>query len=179
MPRKTSRARAKEFVLTERRVKLIDYRNEGRKYHEFYAELGYATPSHASKDFQRCLEHVIAEERHSLEVYRQAELMKLDTLSVAAMRVLNRKHYHVAPNGHIVEDPNGGPLVDDGPNLAAMDRLIRIGDRRAKLLGLDQPQRLEVLTIDAIDAEIQRLHSEIAALGTEAGQAPGVEAPQG
>lgn len=177
MPRKTRTARAKQVTLTERRVKLVEYRNEGRQYHEFYEELGYATPSAASRDFQRCLEHVIAEERHSLEVYRQAELMKLDHLSVAAMRVLHRTHYHVAPNGRIVEDPGGGPLVDDGPNLAAMDRLIRIGDRRAKLLGLDQPQRLEVLTIDAIDAQISALTEQLAALGSEAGADAGTEAP--
>jgi hypothetical protein len=35
-------------------------------------------------------------------------------------------------------------LEDDAPVLAAVDRLLRIQERRAKLLGLDAPVRADV-----------------------------------
>jgi len=59
--------------------------------------------------------------------------------------------------GEIVRDPETGEaLVDDAPVLAANDRLLRIQERRAKLLGIEAPQqiitdatvRYEVVDID-------------------------------
>jgi hypothetical protein len=50
---------------------------------------------------------------------------------------------------------------------------IRVLERRAKMLGLDAPTRTEVLTLDAIDAEIRQLEAELArrAAGGAAGGA--------
>jgi len=42
----------------------------------------------------------------------------------------------------------------------AVDRLLAVMDRRARLLGLDRPAKHEVLTIDAIDHEIARLMAQ-------------------
>jgi hypothetical protein len=39
---------------------------------------------------------------------------------------------------------------------------VRVAERRARMLGLDAPTRTEVLTIDAIDAEIRQLEAELA-----------------
>ncbi len=53
------------------------------------------------------------------------------------------------------------PLRDRAPVLAAIDRLLKIEERRAKLLGLDAPVRAELITIDAIEAEVARLAAEL------------------
>lgn len=47
----------------------------------------------------------------------------------------------------------------------SVDRVLSVMDRRARLLGLDKPERFEhtVITEDAIDAEIRRLEADIAA----------------
>jgi hypothetical protein len=52
------------------------------------------------------------------------------------------------------------------PVLQAIDRLLKIQERRARLLGLDAPtqHRVNVLSEDAIDAEIARLEAELRAL---------------
>ncbi|WP_188195602.1 hypothetical protein [Nonomuraea sp. SYSU D8015] len=39
---------------------------------------------------------------------------------------------------------DGAPLVDDGPKLAAIDRLLKIQARRAALLGLDAEKKVSV-----------------------------------
>jgi hypothetical protein len=87
------------------------------------------------------------------EELRQLELMQLDELARAARAVLERKHLMVS-HGKIVrlgqpfvnddgnaevDDGRGEPLKDDAPVLAAIDRLLKIQERRAKLLGLDIP----------------------------------------
>jgi hypothetical protein len=162
-------SRAKRADIADRRAKLIKYRLAGRAYDDIYEELGYSSAHAASRDFSRALESNIAEQRTSMEVYREAELMKLDDLTTKAMNVLLTRHFVTTQAGKIVEHPETGqPLLDDGPVLHAIDRLLKIGDRRAKLLGLDAPQRLEVLSIDAIDDQIRGLTEQLAALDGEA-----------
>jgi hypothetical protein len=141
--------------------------------------LDYSSRGAACQDVTRALEAHIAEQRTSLEVYRETELMRLDQLTVEVIRVLKGRHYVVTQSGKIVDDPRtGAPILDDGPVLHAVDRLLKIQDRRAKLLGLDAAQRMEVLSLDAIDAAISELNAQLAASGGEAEQLAGTEAPQ-
>lgn len=86
------------------------------------------------------------------------ELAKLDAYEQAALEVLARKHVTVS-NGRLITI-DGEPLLDDGPVLQALDRLMKIADRRARLLGLDAPSRVEVT--DSLDADIERLVAELA-----------------
>lgn len=169
MPKGRSRAEAPAVVA--RRTALVEARLEGKRYSEIYQELGYSSPGAASRDFNRALEAAIAEQRASIEVYRETELQRLDQMTLICYRVLASRHYAIAPGGRIVEDPTTGePLPDDSIMLATLDRLLKIQDRRSKLLGLDAPQRLEVLTIDAIDAQIAELEQRLATAGSETGE---------
>jgi Lon protease-like protein len=172
--------RAKTAAIAERRAKLIDYRRERRPYREFYAELGYSSPYAASRDFNRALEENLAKVRTSIEAYREAALLELDDLAAVALRIMASQHYAVGTGGRVALDPDTGvPLIDHGPNLAAIDRVLRIQDRQAKLLGLDAAQKVEVLTLDALDAEAARLNDLLAAGDREAAEAAGDQAPPG
>lgn len=155
-------SRAERAATAARRAKLVEYRRKKIPYAQFYAELGYASVQAARKDFTRALEENIAAQHASVEVYREEQLEELDYLAEEAHRVLRAKHYVVsAASGKVALDPDTGePLIDDGPTLAAIDRLVKILDRVAKLRGLDQV-KIQVLTIDAIEAEIQRLSTEL------------------
>jgi hypothetical protein len=169
-------SRATIAAVAARRAKLVAYRQRRRPYEEIYEELGYSSPSAARKDFTRALEESIAAQHQSVEVYREEQLNELDHLAGEAHKVLREQHYVVSASGRVAVDPvTEEPLIDYAPKLAAIDRLVKILDRVAKLRGLDQI-KVQVLTIDAIDAEIQRLHGELAALGDEAGEAAGAEA---
>lgn len=79
--------------------------------------------------------------------YRNEQLERLDALLVAANKVLAREHYAVS-NGKVVYH-NNNPVRDDGPVLAAIAAVVRIEERRAKLLGLDMPARTHVTVEDA------------------------------
>lgn len=94
------------------------------------------------------------------------ELLKLDMLEVAALDVLKANHIYVS-DGRVVKD-DGEPITDYKPVLMAVDRLLRISERRSKLNGLDAPtkQTITVVTEDAVDAELRRLaelHEQLSA----------------
>jgi hypothetical protein len=81
----------------------------------------------------------------------------LDELTRKAFEVLDATHYVHTPAGKLVYGPDGHPLVDPMPALYAIDRLLRIDERRARLFGLDAPIRRDDFTIDEIDAAIAEL----------------------
>ncbi|MDR3079836.1 MAG: hypothetical protein LBV60_02715 [Streptomyces sp.] len=174
------RPRAERAATAERRAKLVEYRRRKVPYSQIYEELGYSSPEAASKDFHRTLEENLAGQHASVEVYREEQLVELDYLAEEAHKILRARHYVVTASGRIVEDPETGqPLVDDGPVLAAIDRLVKILDRIAKLRGLDAPQRMEVMTIDAIESAIADLNEQLAAADAEAEAAAGAEGAPG
>ena len=172
-------SRAERAAVAARRAKLVVFRRQRRPYAEIYEELGYTSANAARRDFTRALEESIAAQHASVEVYREEQLLELDHLAEEAHKVLRDEHFLVSNSGKIINNPlTNEPLHDPSPRLAAIDRLVKILDRVAKLRGLDQI-RVQVLTIDAIDAEIQRLSSELAALGDEAGEIAAAETADG
>jgi hypothetical protein len=172
------RSRAEGAAIAARRAKLVEYRRRKIPYADFYEELGYTSAVVARKDFARALEENIAAQNASVEVYREEQLQELDYLAEEAHKILRARHYVVTQSGKIVEDPETGqPMVDDGPVLAAIDRLVKILDRIAKLRGLDQI-KVEVMTIDAIEAAIVDLNNQLAASDVEAEALAGAEGAQ-
>jgi len=158
---KTGPTKAVRVTVADRRKRLIDARLEGRRFEDIWRELGYSSRGHATKDFHRTLEKHIAEQTASAEVYREAELMRLDD-ELGRLTGLYAKVERMASQ------------YDDGQYLPFVDRLLRIEDnrrrvaeRRAKLQGLDAPLRAEVRTLNAIDEEIADLTRQLAALDSE------------
>jgi hypothetical protein len=172
-------SRAQRTQTAERRARAVQMRLEGADYPAIAAELGYSDQAAAHKDITRALESAVTRQHKAVELLRQEELMRLDLLWVEVWKVLKRDHVTVS-NGRLVRDDRGQPLRDDGPVLAAVDRLVRILERRAKYLGLDAPTKHEVWTLDAIDRAIQELNAELGeAAASEAPGAAEAEASQG
>ena len=76
--------------------------------------------------------------------------------------MMRRTHYLVS-QGKIVRHPETDePLDDDGFKLACHDRLLRLEERRARMLGMDAPQRakIEVLTKDRFDEALDLATAE-------------------
>ncbi|SHL75449.1 hypothetical protein [Streptomyces yunnanensis] len=146
-------SKAQQAATAERRAKAIRMKIEGATYTQIADALGYASRSAAHMDVKRSLERHVVEEGLAIEAWRELELARLDTLQQAIWD----------------KAMSGDPRV--------IEAALKILDRRAKLLGLDSAIKLEVLTVDALDAQIQRLEAElnaaaIAAVDSEAGEAP-------
>lgn len=108
-------------------------------YQQIADAVGYSNKSDAWRAVQRCREAVIREAGAELVA---AEAAHLDDLFVEALEVLQRDHVTVS-HGRIVKDDSGQPILDDGPKLAAIDRLLRVRESYRKLYGADQPARVE------------------------------------
>ncbi len=169
---------AKRAQVAVRRSRAIAMRLEGRSYDQIAQELGYSSRATACKDVTRATEIAILEQRAGVEVLREQELMRLDQLWQEVWRVLKTEHY-VLSQGRIVEraqsDGTVAGLLDDGPVLQAIDRLLKIQERRSKYLGLDAPVRHEV-TLDELDDQIRTLTRELGlSVTVEAHETPRAE----
>lgn len=131
-------------------------RARGETYGAIASALGFRDRSGARQAVERCLAATVVEPSEEL---RAMQLAMLDELTVAALAVLDRRHIVVSAGRVMLV--NGEPLLDDAPVLAAIDRLVRIAERRSKLCGLDAPQRHEI-TVGDLDAEIARLTAQLA-----------------
>lgn len=89
---------------------------------------------------------------------RKQELDRLDQMELAVRGVLEAQHY-VVSDGRVVklksEDGTEDALPDDEHVLKAVDRLLKIQDRRAKLLGLDAPTQVEATVHEVTQADIE------------------------
>lgn len=84
------------------------------------------------------------------------ELNKLDQYEQRLFEVLDASHMKVSNSGKVVFF-DGEPVSDDQPIIQAVTALLRVGDRRAKLLGLNAPTKVDTeITINESTGEVDR-----------------------
>lgn len=118
----------------ERRQRALELRRTGATFEQIAKKLEYRSPAEAARDITRMLTSVI---RETSEEVRAVELARLDGLMVTLW-----------------------PSARRG-DLQAVDRVLKVMERRAKLLGLDAAQKHEIVTSDAVEQEIKRLEIEL------------------
>lgn len=132
-----SASKAQRAATAARRQKAIALKLAGLTYEQIAEKLEYSSRQAAQKDVVRALATALTDLGRTAEEFREVELQRLDRLQAAAW-----------------------PLAVGG-NLQAIDTCRRIIHDRRQLLGLDAPQRHEVLTVDALDAAIRDLEAEL------------------
>lgn len=148
----------KSSTVTERtryvQKRVLQLRREGVSFPDIAEELDM-TQGYIYKVYKKALREIIVEE---VEDLRKLELSKLEALEQEVMRVLQSFHPFISSGQvvrDVVEDADGNPTVnpttgnivtvrlqDNGPKLAAIDRAIKVMERRARLLGLDAPTKV-------------------------------------
>lgn len=147
----------------ERDAEACRLRMRGSTYEQIAQQLGYSHRDLARRAVQRALTAVVSEPAAEL---RQLELIRLDELWRRGWAVLDREH-HLVQAGRVVRDAAGSPVPDWHPVLRAIDSLLRVMDRRARLLGLDAPVRVVPISIGEIEAEIAALERDLAVEGDD------------
>ncbi len=105
---------------TEKTLKALDLRKKGFSYTQIGKTLGCARNT-ACRYVLSELENLADKCREEAVHVRDLELQRLDELYLIA--------YHA---------------ISDGNDLAGIDRCLRVQERRAKLLGLDAAQKVDV-----------------------------------
>lgn len=151
--------RRRSPATAEKDLRVLELRRRGLSYPQIAAEMGCSLSS-AYDSVQRALADTA---REATQEVRLIEAQRLDDLTRTLNRVLVTRHYVVTQSGKLAVHPETGqPLIDDGPVMQAVGGLVRISERRAKLLGLDAPVKHEVRNIDAVDARLLDLADEMA-----------------
>src|SRR6266511_625032 len=127
------------IAAAERRQRVLELRKAGASYRAIGAQLNIRE-AQAHRDLKAATARLAELERTSAEEYRVIELIRLDDMQLEATRILRATHPLISGgkvlSGFTVDGKAIG-LTDDGPKLAAIDRLLKIAERRARLLGLD------------------------------------------
>lgn len=127
-----------KIINAERDARIMDLARRGRTHQTIADEVGLTR----QRVHQIVKEQLAAIPVEGVAHYRAQQLETLDGLLEKAHAVLEARHlkFHegVALN-------HAGELVtDDGPVLNAVTTILRILERRARLLGLDAPVKTEV-----------------------------------
>lgn len=90
--------------------------------------------------------------------HREIEINKLDLLEERLWEMLDEDYITVS-NGQVVYMDSGDPVPDIDPIMKIVDRILKVSERRSKLLGLDKPIRVDatVTQVDSIDQEFAEM----------------------
>lgn len=142
----------------ERDARAVELRRRHLTYQQIADEMGWASKSAAYGAVRRGLADSV---RETNDEVRQQELDRLDDLARRALVVMTTKHYKVNGKEVVRHPQTREPLIDDAPVLRAVETFLKVMERRARLLGIDAPQQVEVITMGSIESEIARLAAEI------------------
>ncbi|MFI0929696.1 hypothetical protein ACH4TP_38095 [Streptomyces sp. NPDC021012] len=154
---------AHQAEVAHRRAKLIRLRRQAVPFDDprIVNDLGYSSAGAARKDLIRALESNRDDEAAEASVYRQQENERLDALLAAVWPQATEKRPIIGKDGE---------YVGEGVDIRAVDTVLRLIDRRAKLNGLDMPAAVEVsgpgggaLRLDAVN--LAQLNELIATAG--------------
>lgn len=126
------RSQEQQISATERQRRALDMRKAGKSYQAIAATLGYASTGGAHKAVHSALTKTLSE---PAEQVRDLELARLDALLEALWPGATG-----AKTAPWEEDGRPAPEVD----IERVDRVLKIMERRAKLLGLDAPTKADV-----------------------------------
>lgn len=147
--------------VTEKRERGVLLKARGWNWPRIARELGYATGAMAQREILIELERRRREFRGLLDAAVELELEKLDAIENLMWGIIAYKHV-IIQHGKVVLDPRTNELIPDKvPIMQATDRLLRIQDTRAKLLGLYAAFKVDMRVSDEVDQKIEALMAEM------------------
>lgn len=119
-----------------KKKRIIELRRKRWSFQEIADELGLSYIT-VYRHYQEVCRKIPAAE---LEMHRKEMLAQLDEAEKAVLQVLYGKNYKVSATGKIVSF-GGKPVLDPDVKLKAAATLVRIQERKARLLGADAEQK--------------------------------------
>lgn len=93
---------------------------------------------------------------------------ELELIREKAWSIARRNHPVVTKEGQVAHDDNGNVIYDTAPNIAALQLLLKTQEREARMMGTDQPKRLDIdakiVTLDLVKASVLELRKQVGEL---------------
>lgn len=159
--------------MRERRLQVARLYEMNMTEREIARQLNISQPT-VHTDIQTIREEWKKETFRSMDQYLQREVMKLDALERDQQIALQQLRRPPAP------DPNTGErVIFTGSVVEVVQSILKIMERRARLLGMDRPERssaaLTEIQVDDDTDELERFNrliDRLAAAGTAPGSLP-------
>lgn len=120
-----------------RRAQVVDMHRRGLTFEAIGQQMGFSR-QRAHEIYWKAMNSVQAQ---AVNAYRAQMVEELAEIVRVANQVLHTDHF-AHSNGRIVE-LEGQPIIDDGPKLDAARTIIAAQARLSKVLGSDEPTRVE------------------------------------
>ncbi len=138
-----------DLARAEQDAKIIELKRQDLSFADIGARLGISRAA-AHRGFHRALPRIT---EPAADAYRTEHLARLAYAREIVMDVLATRHVTIS-NGHVISEITGhddegrpvygDPYEDDAVILAAIDRLAKLDEREAKLLGLDAKTEVNI-----------------------------------
>ncbi|MFJ2000269.1 hypothetical protein [Streptomyces chartreusis] len=123
----------------QRDARAAELRAEDWTYQQIADELGWADKSDARKAVRRAMREIV---QGPAEKLLAIHMERLETLYERALDIAERQHV-VVSHGQIIRGDDGKPLVDSGPELAAIREARSTLDSFWSLTGMKKPAKVE------------------------------------
>lgn len=141
---------ADDLARAEQDAQIVELKRQDLTFQQIAERLGISRAA-AHRGFHRALPRITGP---AADAYRAEHLARLELARSVVLDILAAKHLTVSQG--VVVRVDGQPLEDDAPTLAAVDRLVKLDEREAKLLGLDAKTELDhtgTVTIEFIGVD--------------------------
>lgn len=150
-----------ELTISERDQRAASLKLAGLTYDAIAQELDISLTT-AYEAVERAMKAIPFEDADSL---RKIELAHLDKAQAKTLKILDARHVAISASGKVAYTDSGEEVLDDTVALKAVDSLVKVQTRRAKLLGLDAPTKsvalVAVLTLDEMKQDITGLFERL------------------
>lgn len=141
----------------ELRRRIVELRDQELSFRQIAAIVGrdlHAVWNHYQTAMRQVPAAAVEEHQKKVASRLDEQLRRIDMEREVLMEILAKRHVTIS-NGHVVseiigtdEDTGkpiyGEPFEDDAPTMAAVDRLGKLDDQEAKLLGLYPKQQVSI-----------------------------------
>ncbi len=121
-----------------KRKRIIEMRRQSYTFQQISDELGLSYMT-VYRHYQDVCKAIPAPE---LDMHRKEMLVQLEEATHQVRKILYGNNYKVSPSGRIVVH-NGKPVLDPETRLKAAQTLVRIQERKSRLLGADAEQKTQ------------------------------------
>lgn len=113
-----------------------------------------AVTNHVGLDIHRALKEYRKRTDAEIEERIAAQVARLNDIRRTLYGVIARRHL-VVNQGKIIDGPDGQPLRDDGPIIAAVAQLIQLEDRQARVEGTYAREKIDIALATRVENEAQ------------------------
>lgn len=159
MPRSRSRSMSgRKVEQAQVDAKAAELAVQGLTMTQISQRMGWASPSTASAAINR---HLARSSEPVNEALRHLWGHRIEESVKVVWEAMHAENL-VVSQGKVVCDPRTDePLIDRAPNVQAADTMMRLGERAARLFGLDAPKKTVTLTVDMMRSELMELGTKL------------------